>query len=614
MIVLLHPFVFLGLVSAGVGLVVAAVAGRRDSPAARTYAVLMTVLAVWSLLYVLQLLQPTAAAKQPWLQIRNSLSPLVSVLFWLFAARYTDRRKLLSMRYLGPVLAAGAVISLATVLNFSGLFVADFTLYTEGGFDRGQMSVGPLFWIMIAYVFVVVGGGHVYIVLDMVSSFAVYRRQLAAMAVVGIGEFVLLLLFVTDHIGVLPALNPWPHLQLITYSMVVVALPLGWSYFRESLFVLQPLDRQLVIENMDDAVFVFDENSHLRNTNEHARWLVGLDEDGSYEGKPVREVFSEFPALLEIYRAQSTAAQPPGEPQEQSDGTLETTNRAEPSDEADTSVQLSAGDEADASVQLSAGDETRHYDFRVSSIRSSNDKPLGVVVVARDVTVRRRQRVTLSERTVELEEKRAELERQNERLEKFASMVSHDLRNPLNVAQIRAGMIDQEQGDENLDAVENSLERMETMIDEMLTMARAGQTIEEPEECVLSDIAVQAWANVQAEGTQLDTHLEGATIEADHNRLMQVFENLFRNTVDHNEPPLTIRVGILDDTEGFYVEDTGSGIPEHERENIFEHGYTTSEGGSGYGLAIVSDVIEAHGWRISVTDSQDGGTRMEIVT
>jgi len=100
------------------------------------------------------------------------------------------------------------------------------------------------------------------------------------------------------------------------------------------------------------------------------------------------------------------------------------------------------------------------------------------------------------------------------------------------------------------------------------------------------------------------------TIEADYNRLCQLLENLFRNAIDHGGEAVTVRVGNMDD--GFYIEDTGVGVSEDDREKIFEVGYSTSSDGTGFGLGIVKQIAEAHGWTISVTEGTQGGARFEI--
>jgi signal transduction histidine kinase len=104
------------------------------------------------------------------------------------------------------------------------------------------------------------------------------------------------------------------------------------------------------------------------------------------------------------------------------------------------------------------------------------------------------------------------------------------------------------------------------------------------------------------------------SVAADPERPQQLFENLFRNSVEHGGTDVTITVGALEEDEGFYVADDGPGIPEEKRDEIFEAGYTTASDGTGFGLAIVAEIAEAHGWEITATESAEGGARFEIRT
>jgi len=202
-----------------------------------------------------------------------------------------------------------------------------------------------------------------------------------------------------------------------------------------------------------------------------------------------------------------------------------------------------------------------------------------------------------------------ELRRQNERLDEFASLVSHDLRNPLNVAQGRVDMARRESGSEHLAIADQALDRMEQLIGDLLTLARQGQTIDELESVRLGLLGDECWQNIDTKGADLVDDTE-QVIRADRSRLQQLLENLIRNAVEHSADAVTVTIGDLPD--GFYVADDGAGIPDDERDRIFETGYSTSEDGTGFGLTIVDVIADAHDWDVRVTDSATGGARFEI--
>lgn len=206
-------------------------------------------------------------------------------------------------------------------------------------------------------------------------------------------------------------------------------------------------------------------------------------------------------------------------------------------------------------------------------------------------------------------EREDELERQNEQLEEFANVLSHDLRNPLSVASGRLDLVRDECDSEHLEHIETAHDRMETLIGDLLTLARQGDTVAEFEEIALEPLLNECWSNVQTGGATLDVDL-GRTIQGDRSPVKQFFENLFRNALEHGDEEVTITVGELDD--GFYVADDGDGIPEGERDEVFEAGYSTSDHGTGFGLSIVNEICQAHGWEITVTESAEGGARFDV--
>lgn len=238
--------------------------------------------------------------------------------------------------------------------------------------------------------------------------------------------------------------------------------------------------------------------------------------------------------------------------------------------------------------------EERLFEVTVS-VLVDDEEFLGSVGIFRDITERAR--------------KQEKLERQNERLDRFASIISHDLRNPLGIAETYLDFARETGDGDDFDAVEEALERMDAMIDDLLAFARGG-TIEKMDLVRLTAISNEAWDNVDTDDATLSLALRDTHIEADADKLLNVFENFFRNSIEHGGD--TVTVGTLNDADGFYVEDDGPGIPADKRDEVFEHGFTDSESGTGFGLSIVQTIVEAHGWTVRVTQSEDDGARFEI--
>jgi len=247
-------------------------------------------------------------------------------------------------------------------------------------------------------------------------------------------------------------------------------------------------------------------------------------------------------------------------------------------------------------IEEPSGAGTRYFLVSVTPF-TAGDTNTGYLLTLNDVT--------------ETEQYRRELERKTTKLEQFASVVSHDLRNPLGVAQGYAELArdDPENAAEHLRKVEDAHARMNDLIEDLLTLAREGEAIEETEEIALAEVVERCWQGVETADATLVAETDMSVV-ADPDRLQQLFENLFRNAIEHGGEEVTVTVGPLDD--GFYVEDDGPGIPDDERDDVFAFGYSTTEEGTGFGLSIVKEIVDGHGWAIDVTEAVDGGARFEI--
>ena len=210
-------------------------------------------------------------------------------------------------------------------------------------------------------------------------------------------------------------------------------------------------------------------------------------------------------------------------------------------------------------------------------------------------------------------EHRLALEKKIERLDRFASIVSHNLRNPLSIIQGRLTLARETGDPEQFDAIEEAVDRMDEMLSDLLQLTRKGDVIGDRTFVELETLARRAWPESDTDSGTLEIE-SSRVISADRSRVCELFENLFENALEHAGADVTVRVGTIEtaDDAGFYIEDDGVGIPTDERDTVFEWGHTTATEGTGFGLAIVAEIVDAHGWEIDVCDATTGGTRFEI--
>jgi hypothetical protein len=210
--------------------------------------------------------------------------------------------------------------------------------------------------------------------------------------------------------------------------------------------------------------------------------------------------------------------------------------------------------------------------------------------------------------------------------EQIASVISHDLRNPLDVAKAHLQAARETGEQTHFDSLEQAHDRMERIIQDVLTLARREGVISPSPAVEIDTIAADAWETVDTPHASLTLGSDLPAITADPDRLQRLFENLFRNSAEHgrtdgpvaegrgssvpDQDGLTIRVGTIDG--GFYVADDGPGVPQDERAKVFDPGYTDADGGTGLGLTIVERIAVAHGWTVTLRNGEGGGARFEF--
>jgi PAS domain S-box-containing protein len=527
----------------------------------RWFTGLLAGISLWAGAQIFQTLLPEYGASLFWSKV--IYVGVVTLVFFLilYVLEYTDHEHLVTDRTIAVLaLEPIAVVGVIFTNEVHGLF------WTEVVADPSAMSglafsLGPLLWVHTVYSYFLILGATALLVRTFIRSQELYRHQIVALIVATLVPLSANALFFA---GVLS-------FDLTSAGFLVTASALWISMYRFDFIDLSPVARNTVVDNMREGMFVLNEEDRFIDINETGRRMLGMEEDEEVLGEHAEDALSDIPAVYERYRD-----------------------------------VMRGSDE----FSMSVGDTVRHYRVDVSPLSNKREETVGRLFMVRDVTEQRKRQ--------------NELERQNEQLEQFASLVSHDLRNPLNVAEGYVGMIEQI-GDEDVTEyakeVDRSHERMRRIIEDVLTMARQGQTIDEREHVDLAALAREAWGNVDTREAILEIELD-VTVSGDRGRLLQVLENLFRNALDHGPDDVTVRVGRLGDggtgvidpeKQGFYVEDDGHGIPPERRDEVLEAGHTTSEDGTGLGLSIVEQFVEAHGWEITVTEGSDGGACFEVV-
>jgi PAS domain S-box-containing protein len=670
---------------------------------------LLLAAATWSLGYAIQLLRTDLNGKLLGITVANVGSVGVPAIWLVFTLVYADREKWLTRRRLGTLLGGSvAVLGIHLTNPIHHLFWTARVDWNGSFYVLERSLTTPYYVQLFTFIGMVVVGIYV-LFRHILSQQDLYRGQAAALAFSPV-------LPLAANLKYVLAIGPHPGVDLTPIAFVGSGVALTYAIMRYRFLDVVPVARDVVVETMRDGYLVVDGTDTVVDTNAAARELLGVSD--TVVGEPLEAVFPDAAALssadgerqtdlvverdgtsryLDV-RVTELSSQKPGRVIALRDVTdqrrAERRHRALIDHSWDLTVVLDdAGtvDYVSPSVERLLGfppaefegrnafdavheddretlreefEQTRtdasyvaRFEFRIldadGDVRAfeaiarnllDNASVEGVVVNSWDVTDRKRRE--------------RDLRRTNERLEEFASLLSHDLRNPLAVARGNLQLAKEGELDA-LDSVENAHDRIDRLIDDVLALARNGQSVADTTTTDLETVATEAWSHVDTGDATLT--VEGThQFLSDRRRLVRLLENLFRNSVEHGStgsrtesddavehgstsPPshaqedtvehgstgsrtesdegLEIRVGVLGtepthgngSTEaGFYVEDDGPGIPDADRERVFEYGYSSTGDGTGFGLAIVERIAEAHGWTVTTETGRDGGARFCI--
>lgn len=237
----------------------------------------------------------------------------------------------------------------------------------------------------------------------------------------------------------------------------------------------------------------------------------------------------------------------------------------------------------------------------------------------------------VKERTLELEEANQKLSELNMEKNRYIGMVSHDLRNPIGIAESFSNLliddidsISKEKHVEYLGIINNRCNYSLDLIHNFLDVSKIESGVfdlditEQEYIAFVKEGIVQdeILANNKSQKIEIKTNVDEITIRFDKNKIRQVISNLINNAVKFSQPKTTIVIDISKGEKGVTTKviDQGQGIPENEIPRLFHAYQTTSvkatanEKSTGLGLAIVKKIIEAHGGEIGVESEVGRGS------
>ncbi len=583
-----YVYVYICSTLAGAGLaLVLAIYGwrRRDAPGMVSFMALALGSAVWAMGSVLEALHPELEGKLLWARVEYLGIVAIPPAWLAFALDYTrcdgwiPRRKALLLGKLFVASIPAATLAIIFTNEQHHLFWRSASLEWHGGLAVLRPVYGPWFWLHAGFSYLLLAVGAAVLAWRLWRSPPLYRRQ-AMVALLAIAVPWL------ANLAYISSASISPQVDFTPAAFAFSALGLLWGRHRLSLLDVVPIARDAVIERMPDGIVVLDLAGRVVDLNPAAERLLG---------RPAASALGRF--------AQDVLA---------------------PLDCA--ALLSSTKAEARAEVTVWDGSRRRVYDTLISMLRDERGRPVGRLLVFRDIT---------EHKCVEAELLRA---RRLEMAGQIAAQVAHDVNNLLgpllNLPQlIKRSLPPEHQAVRYCDLLIAAAHRMREINRDLLALGRRG--VAGDERCELTHVvrdtlaqcALPASVSLELRLPSDELWVRGAPAQ-----LSRVLQNLITNALEAMDQAgrLTISAEIVTidqasaavhgATPGSYVRmcvsDTGVGIAPELHDRIFEPFFSTKRAdqrrGTGLGLSIVQAIARDYGGFITVQSAPGAGATFAI--
>ncbi len=580
------PYIIPLLIATVISVVLALYAWRRrtTTSAATTFALLMLVIAEWSLGYALEVASPDLASKIFWGKVEYIGIVIVPLAWLAFALQFANEARWLTRRNLALL----TIVPLTTLLliwtnEAHGLMWRHTALNATGPFLALDVSYGAWFWIHSAFSYVLLLLGTVVLIRILINFPHLYQRQAGWLLAGAIAPWLGNGLYIFG-------LAPVPNLDLTPFAFTLSGLTFGWSLFHFRLLDIVPLARRAVVEGMSDGVIVLDTQNRIIDLNPAAQQIINHDVSKAI-GKTITQELSTWSEFIWRYR-QATEAQ--------------------------------------AEIVRGEGQAQRYFDMRLSPLYDRQKRLKGRLIVLRDITGRKR-----AEESLALARDQA-LKASHLKTELLAK-VSHELRTPLSAilgfAEMLALDVYGPLSDNQKQALAEIIDStcyLTSLVNGLLDQAqldagnfRLDLSLFAPTQLVDHTLAKMNML-ARSKGLTLSTEIAAdlpATLSGDPARVQQILINLVNNAIKFTQTgTVQVRLYQPDVTHwAMQVSDTGIGIPVEAQTYIFEpfwqvDGSVTREhNGAGLGLSIVKQLTTLMGGQITLESEVGRGSRFTVL-
>jgi PAS domain S-box-containing protein len=566
----------------------------RRGPTAASLVVVLAALAQWGVARAGALAAGDPAIKRVFCDLKYVGLVVLAPAAIVFVLQHAGRLRRPSPLLLGLLAVEPLVILLALAIP-STRHLFQTCLPSMAPDAAPMVRYGPLFWVHFVYFNAATWLCLAAFVVTMARTSRPYRRQNAIL----LGSLALPL-----GANLLTLLNfgPFGWVDLPPFAFLLTVVFLGLAVFRFHLLDLRPIARSRIFQTIGEGVVVLDLGGKVIEANLAAERLLG---------QPVARTVAQpaqrlAPAWAELVRRQRG-------------------NGGEAVDEI--------------------ADNGHIHEVTVSSLTDHLGWPTGQLVVARDVTERRRAerqlRDSLEREKASSQQLRDSLEREQAASQQlraldqmkstFLQAVSHDLRTPL--ASVLGIAITLQRHQQELDAgdaadllqrLSKSAHKMDRLLNDLLDLDRLAQPTVSPEreQVDLGELVERMVKDVRAELLdERPVHVElcPLRLEVDPPKVERIVENLLANAARHTPPGTPIWVRIQPYARGalLIVEDAGPGVPAPLRETIFQpfrqgSAPASHAPGLGVGLALVRVFAQLHGGSAWVEERQGGGASFRV--